>query len=159
LEVSGVTRSWSSPLYMGIGTIGVSFVRDNDDNIIPNATQRAEVRAYIVEHEDPGTGEMVGCPVTAEPGLFVIELAQQSIDFEIAIYPNTSVVQTAVEAALADLITTEGGPGETVYLSEIDEIISLATGEERHRLDSPVADVTAATNRVYVLGTVTFTSY
>jgi len=159
LEVSGVTRAWSSPLYMGIGTIGVSFVRDNDDSIIPNAAQKAEVRAYIVEHEDPGTGKTVGCPVTAEPGLFIIELAQQTVNFEIAIYPNTAVVRSAIEDALADLIVREGGPGETIYLSEIDETISLATGEERHRLDSPVADVTAATNRVYILGTVIFTSY
>jgi len=159
LEVSGVTRAWCLPLYMGIGTIGVAFVRDNDDNIIPNATQRATVRAYIVEHEDPETGEMIGCPVTAEPGLFVIELTQQAVNFEIAIYPNTAVVRAAVEGSLADLITREGGPAEAIYLSEIDEAISLTPGEERHRLDLPVIDPVAATDRVHVLGTVTFTSY
>jgi len=158
LEVSGVTRAWTFPLYMGVGTIGVAFVRDDDDSIIPNAVQMAEVRAYIVEHEDPGTGKMVGCPVTAEPGLFMVTLAPQAIDFEIAIYPNTVAVQAAVEDALADLIVREGGPGEMIYLSEINEAISLASGEEHHRLDSPVEDVTAV-NKVHVLGTVTFTNY
>jgi len=158
LEVSGVTRAWTFPLYMGVGTIGVAFVRDDDDSIIPNAVQMAEVRAYIVEHEDPGTGKMVGCPVTAEPGLFMVTLAPQTIDFEIAIYPNTVAVQAAVEDALADLIVREGGPGEMIYLSEINEAISLASGEEHHRLDSPVEDVTAV-NKVHVLGTVTFTNY
>ena len=158
-EVSGVTRSWAFPQYMGVGTIGLAFVRDNDDSIIPNESQMATVRAYIVEHEDPGTGLTIGCPVTAEPGLIMIELTQQSIDFNISIYPNSAVVRSAVEDALTDLIEREGGPGETIYLSEINEAISLATGEEYHTLTAPIADITAATNKVHVLGTVTFTSY
>lgn len=159
LEVSGVTRAWAFPQYMGVGTIGLAFVRDDDTSIIPNSTQMAEVRAYIVEHEDPETGLTVGCPVAAEPGLIMITLEQQSVDFEISIYPNSSAVRSAVENVLSDLIERKGGPGETIYLSEVREAISLATGEEYHDLVSPVADVTAATNKVHVLGTVTFTSY
>jgi len=159
LEVSGVTRSWSFPQYMGVGTIGLAFVRDDDDSIIPNESQLATVRAYIVEHEDPETGMIIGCPVTAEPGLIMITLEQQSVDFSISIYPNSAPVRVAVEDALADLITREGGPGETIYLSKIQEAISLATGEEYHNLTSPIADVTAATNKVHVLGTITFASY
>ena len=159
LEVSGVTRVWSFPQYYGVGTIGVAFVRDDDAAILPDATQRAAVRSYIVEHEDPGTGLTVGCPVTAEPGLFIIELNSYAVNFEIAIYPNTSTVQDAIEDNLKDLIEREGGPGETIYLSEINEAISNAAGEERHTLTSPVADVGAAVNQVHVIGTVTFTNY
>jgi uncharacterized phage protein gp47/JayE len=159
LEVSGVTRAWSVPQYQGIGTIGVSFVRDNDTNIIPDAVQRAAVRAYIVEHEDPATGLTIGCPVTAEPGLFIIELTALTVNIEVALYPNTSTVQDAVESNLADLILQDGGPGNTLYLSRISEAISLAVGEERHSLTAPVADITAATNQIHVLGTVTFTTY
>lgn len=159
LEVSGVTRAWSFPQYQGVGTIGVAFVRDDDASILPDATERATVRAYIVEHEDPGTGLMVGCPVTAEPGLFIVELSLYTVNFEIAIYPNTAAVRAAVEDNLADLILREGGPGEAIYLSEIDEAISNSAGEERHSLTSPVADAAAAVNQVHVLGTVTFTDY
>jgi len=159
LEVSGVTRSWSQPLYQGLGTIGIAFVRDGDDSIIPNSTQRDLVRAYIVEHEDPATGKTVGCPVTAEPGLFMIELNLLSINFTIAISPNTTAVQDAVENNLADLILRDGGPEETIYLSKISEAISLATAEVTHRLDTPVADVTAAVDEVHVLGTITFSDY
>ena len=113
MEVSGVTRAWSFPQYQGFGTIGVAFVRDNDDNIIPNDTQRTTVRAYIVEHIDPGTGLIIGCPVTAEPGLFIVELSLYAINFNINIYPNTSAIQTAIQESLIDLILREGGPGET----------------------------------------------
>lgn len=159
LEVSGITRAWSFPLYQGIGTIGVAFVRDDDAIVIPNSTQLAAVRAYIVEHEDPGTGITVGCPVTAEPGLFMIPLTPLSIDFTIALYPNTVAVQGLVEDAIADLILREGGPEETIYLSEISEAISLVSGEERHRITLPVADITATTSQLHVIGTVTFTAY
>lgn len=159
LEVSGVTRVWSEPQYQGIGTIGVSFVRDGDVNILPDAAQRQVVRDYIVEHEDPGTGLTVGCPVTAEPGLFIIELTSLTIDIEVAIYPNTLDVRTAIENNIADLILRDGGPGNTIYLSRISEAISLATGETRHRLTAPAADVTAPVNQVHLLGSVTFTAY
>lgn len=159
LEVAGVTRAWSFPLYQGVGTIGVAFVRDNDDGIIPNSTQMATVRAYIVEHEDPETGETVGCPVTAEPGLFMVTLTQYAVDFEIAVSPNTTAVRAEIEANLEELLLQQGGPGETIYLSEIHQAIGLASGEEHHELSSPVVDVTASTEQVHVLGTITFTDY
>ena len=159
LEVAGVTRVWPFPQYQGVGTIGVAFVRDDDVSIIPNATQRATVREYIVEHTDPGTGLIVGCPVTAEPGLFIIELNLLDVNFNIGIHPNTVAVQTAITNELTALILREGGPGETIYLSEIDEAISLATDEERHRLVTPAADVGAAVNQVHALGTITFVAY
>lgn len=159
LEVSGVTRAWLTPLYQGIGTVGLAFVRDDDDSIIPNATQRDAVKSYITSHIDPGTGKTVGAPVTALPGLFIIELSQLAVDFNIDIEPNTVVVQTAIENNLTDLIESEGGPGETLYLSRISEVISLATAETRHKLNSPAADVTASTNQVHVLGTITFGDY
>jgi len=68
-------------------------------------------------------------------------------------------VRCAVEDNLADLVLREGGPGETIYLSEINEAVSNSSGEERHKLTSPVADQTAAVNQVHILGTVTFTDY
>ena len=37
-EVSGVTRAWVIEAYLGLGTVGVTFVRDNDTgSIIPSA--------------------------------------------------------------------------------------------------------------------------
>jgi len=158
-EVSGVTRAWSFPQYQGIGTIGVGFVRDDDDSIFPSASEIATVRAYIVEHEDPGTGKTVGCPVTAEPGLYMVTLTPLSVDFNISIYPNTTAVQTSITANLTDLIEREGGPEQTLYLSKIGEAISLATSEARHKLNAPIIDTTATATQVHVLGTVTFGDY
>jgi len=160
LEVSGVTRVWTFPLYQGVGTIGVAFVRDNDlSTILPNSTQRQEVYDYIVEHTDTLTGLTVGCPVTAQPGLFIIDLSLESIDFSLAISPNDVNAQTNARAALTNLLIDKGGPGETLYLSDIIRYVSAASGIIAVRLVSPLVDKAVATNRVPVLGTVSFGAY
>jgi len=160
LEYSGVTRAWCFPQYAGVGTVGVAFVRDDDvGSIVPNAAERAAVRAYIVSHEDPATGLTVGCPVTAEPGLTMVELTELAVDMTIKVYPNTSAVQNAIEQELESLFIEDGGPGETIYLSKISQAISSAQDEEMHSLVSPIADITASTSEVQVLGTITFADY
>lgn len=159
LEVSGVTRVWTIPLYQGIGTIAVIFVRDGDTNIFPTEEQRQTVKDYIISHDDPGTGLPIGCPVTAEPGLFVLAPEPLTVDFSIDIYPNTAEVRAAIETQLETLLYEEGGPEETIYLSRVQEAISLAVGEERHRLNSPIQDVTTTATQIHTLGTITWGSY
>jgi uncharacterized phage protein gp47/JayE len=160
LEVSGVTRAWTIPLYQGAGTLALLFVRDDDSgSIFPDAAEIATVRAYLISHEDPQTGLDVGMPVTAEPGLFVLAPTPKTINFDIDLDPNTAAVQAAVTAELEDLFTRDAGPGETIPLSNISEAISLATGEVKHRLNSPATDVGASTSELQVLGTITFNNY
>jgi uncharacterized phage protein gp47/JayE len=158
-EVSGVTRAWCLPLYAGDGTVALAFVRDDDTPIIPDAGERSAVESYIIEHTDPGTGLTVGIPVTAEPGFSIITLTALTMDFEIDIYPNNSVIQAAIQAEIEDLIEREGGPGETIYLSQIQQAISNALDEEYHRLDSPAADVTATQTQVHIMGTISWGDY
>lgn len=159
LEYSGVTRAWVFPLYMGLGTVGCAFVRDNDISIIPTETQQEEVKDYLEEHTDPITGETVGIPVTALPGLFMIDLTALTIDFTIKVYPNTSAVQTAIQSQLEDLILQDGGPGETIYRSRMVEAIGLAIGEEYSELVAPVIDMTASNAQIHRMGTITFSNY
>jgi len=113
LEYAGVTRAWAIPEYQGIGTIGLIFVFDDNDPIFPNETTRDLVRDYIIEHSDPVLGKDVGIPVTAEPGFFTPGATALTVDFDIQLSPNNSTVQAAVDANLADLILTRGGPGQT----------------------------------------------
>jgi len=155
-EVSGVTRAWCLPAYNGIGTVGVAFTRDNDNSIVPNATQREIVEEYIIEHEDPASGEIIGIPVGCQTGLTIIELETQSIDFIISVFPNTTIIQTAIEAELEDLLYREGGPGETIYLSEINEAICSAQYNFNHVIVTPIVDITSSNTQVPVLGDVLF---
>jgi len=158
-EISGVTRAWCFPTYMGNGTVGVAFVRDDDDTILPNSTQREAMSAYLVEHTDPITGQTTGIPLTAEAGLYIIELEEKEIDFSIAISPNTTTVQEAVEDELEALLIADGGPGQTLRLSRISEAISAAASETHHTLTSPTADVACGYSEVPKLGTITWSDY
>lgn len=158
-EVSGVTRAWVIPMYNGVGTLGCAFVRDDDASIIPTESQRDTVRNYIISHTDPATNKTVGIPVTAEPGLFMIELSEQSVDMTISLYPNTAAVRAEVEAEIEEIIKSDGGPNEVIYISRLSSAISNAAGEERHRIESPVADISASSNKVHVLGTITWQDY
>ncbi len=158
-EVAGVTRAWVQEQYQGVGTLALYFVRDGDTNIFPGGTEIATVTSYITQHTNAATGQVIGLPVTALPGFFVFAPTQLTVDFNIGIYPNTSAVQTAIRAELVDLFLREGGPGKTIYLSQIREAISLATGEERHRLNSPVVDSSTAYNELQIVGTITFGAF
>lgn len=159
LEVPGVTRAWVFSQYMGHGTLGLAFVRDDDSSIIPDATEREEVRDYILEHVDQLTGLNVGIPVTAEPGFFVIDVSLKSLDFSISITPNNATTQADIESKISDLITERGGPGVTIYLSDISAAISSSALEVAHRLNSPVTDIATAVNEIPVLGTITWSTY
>ena len=159
LEVPGVTRAWCIPLYMGIGTIGCAFVRDGDADIIPSSAEKTTVRNYIISHADPVTGKIIGMPVTAEPGLYIIDISKKTVNLSISIYPNTSDIQSEVLSKLNDLIVTEGGAGQTIYLSEIGAVISAAIGENRHRILYPLTDISATTAQIHVLGEISWSDY
>lgn len=154
-EVPGVTRAWVYEQYQGRGTLAVFFMRDDDTDPFPDAAAVAAVRAHIVSHED-SRGVDVGCPVTAEPGLFVMAPVKKEVYVTITMYPDTSTIRAEVETELEDLFYREGGPGETIHLSEIGEAISLAKGEKYHTLTIPSVDVVCAYNEIAILETLTF---
>lgn len=158
-EVAGVTRAWVLPQNLGPGTVGVTFVEDTEDPITPSPAKVQEVQDYIDFRR----------PVTANVTVFAPNLFP--IDMEIRIKPNTTVVQNAVIEELKDLILrdaalngayksgTETFDGK-ILLSRLNEVISLAVGEEDHIIDTintaAPADVQPPTNNLAVLGTITW---
>jgi uncharacterized phage protein gp47/JayE len=164
-EVDGVTRAWSFPKYFGAGTIGLAFARDEDASPLPSNTEMATVYDYVVSHTDPATGKIVGVPVTAEPGFFVVgyndsqTYTTKSIDFDLDIYPETAAVKAALEEKLQDAIEAFGGPGETIYISDLYFVLGDAAGLERLRIDAPAADVVATQQELPIVGTVTYDGY
>lgn len=148
LEVPGVTRAWVYPLQMGLSTVTVLFVTDDDpDGIIPDAGKVAEVQAHIE----------VERPVTAE--VFVAAPIADALTMTIKISPNTAAVRAAVTAELEDLISRDAEPGQPLLLSRLREAVSIATGELNNQIVTPTANVTHATGHMAVLGTITFNSF
>lgn len=144
LEVAGVTRAWVYPEHLGLGTVGLTFVCDGLDPVIPDGATVAAVQAHIDEVR----------PVTAQATVFAPVAV--ALDCTIQLTPNTTTVQAAVEAELRDLLSREAEPGGTILISHLREAISLAAGETDHGLISPVADITHTTVQIATPGTITW---
>jgi len=157
--VSGVSRAWVFPGYRGEGTCDVAFMQtDGTGEQIPGAAKVDEVQAAVDSKK----------PVTSNSNVFAP--IDNSIDFDLAIKPNTAAVRAAIEAELLDLFlrdsevrgayksVTETYDGK-IRLSRISEAISVAADEEAHEINSPAADPQPATNGgILRLGTITFST-
>ena len=144
LEVPGVTRAWVHPLWMGAGTVGVVFVRDNDPSPIPDSPEVAAVQAYIEARR----------PVTAE--VYVIAPTPLVVPVTLSVTPDTPAIRAAVAAELVDVFRREATPGVTLRISHLREAVSLAAGEEDHVITAPAGDVVATAGQMPVLGTITW---
>lgn len=145
LEVPGVTRAWCYPQELGVGTVTVRFVRDNDASLIPDAGEVAAVQAYIAARR----------PVTAQ--VTVVAPVAVPVAFTIAgLTPATAAVKAAVQAELADLLLREAVPGGTILLSHIRAAISAATDENDYVLTAPAANVTTTTGQISTMGAITW---
>lgn len=144
LEVSGVTRAWVYRYHGGLGTVGLTFVCDGRDDVIPTATEVAAMQTHLD----------VLRPVTAE--LIVFAPVPVPLPLTIRLDPSTAATRAAVLAELKDFFAREAEPGGVIYLSRLREAISSSSGEYRHDLLAPAADVVSPIGRLSVLGSVTW---
>ncbi len=152
LEVPGVTRAWEfagtdgvgNP---GIGKVSLTFVRDGDGDgsaIIPDAGEVTAVQDHV----------------QAKSPAEVITFAPTAVDYDttIQLEPNTSAVQTAVEAELADMLLRDAVPGDPVLNSRTNEAISAAEGETDHVLVSPSSNKTHTFGQLPIPATPSFSA-
>ncbi len=144
LAQPGVTRAWVFPGWMGAGTVGVTFVMDQREDIIPLLADIEAVQAAL-DILRPVTAQVVVFAPTPSP-----------IDVVLRVAPNTPAVQDAVRAELADFLARDAQPGGTIFRSRLSETVSLAGGEFSHTLELPDADVTPPPGHIAALGEVTF---
>lgn len=142
LEIPEVTRVWVFPEWMGTGSVGVTFVLDNREDILPTAGDIETVETYL----DPRR------PVTANVVVFAPEAFP--IDLRIRLVPDTAASRAAVLAELADFFARDAQPGGTIFISRLREAISIAAGETWHDLELPELNVEVAPGSLPVLGEV-----
>lgn len=140
LEVGGVTRAWQYPLLMGPGTVGVAFVTDGQESIIPSPEKVAEVQAHIDERR----------PVTADVHVFAP--VTHVVAFEVSITPDTPDLRTAVEAELRWALSSRAVPGGTVLRSLLLSAFASVDGLDDYELLAPVANITPAAGHIAVPG-------
>lgn len=144
-SIEGVGRVFVTPLIQGAGTVGVSFLTNDPDNLIPNTQKVEEVQNFLDERK----------PVTAT--VFVFAPVPVELDVTISnLRPDTPEVRDAVKNEIADLILREAEPGGTILISHIREAVSIATGENDHVIDTPSGNVSTSLNEIFVPGEVTF---
>lgn len=127
LEVAGVGRAWCLPLYAGEGTVGV-VVTDANLQALP-----AQIVTNVADYID--TVKPIPAEVTVLSGNPV------PVDFQIALDPNESSLQTQINEELTNLFLLESGPGYTVLLSHIRAAISAAGPHDYEIIDIEVDSI------------------
>jgi len=146
LEVAGVTRVWEIANGDGAGTVVVYFVRDNDSPIIPDSGEVTTAQNYLDTK----------APITADVNVYAPTASPIAVTFT-SLTPNTAAVQAAIEAELEALFLRAADPiGSTIPLSQINEAISIATGETDHVISAQAADITPSVGQLPTVGTSTF---
>lgn len=144
LAQPGVTRAWVYPGWMGAGTVGLTFVMDQREDIIPLTADLEAVQAAL---------DLLR-PVTAD--LVVFAPTPAPLDIVLRVAPDTPAVRAAVSAELADFFARDAEPGGTIYRSRLSETISLAAGEFSHALELPDSDFTPTAGHIPALGEIMF---
>lgn len=141
LEVPGVTRAFVSPLEMGPGTVTVRFMMDDTyENGIPTEKDRQTVQAYIEEKR----------PVTAD--VFVVLPIPDTLKLRVTITPDTAAVRRAAEDSVSAAIKRDAVPGGVIFISRLDEALSLAAGEMDHVMHYPVNNVLPENGHIIIPG-------
>lgn len=146
MSFPGVTRAWVYPGELGIGTVTVRFMMDDDAHVngIPLPADVAALQAWIDDRR----------PVTAD--VTVVAPIAVPLDFTITPAPDTAPIRAAIELQLRDLIYRDAVPGGMILISRIREAVSLATGESDNAIAAPAANVNHATGEIAVFGAITW---
>ncbi len=165
LSISGNTRIFiKNPTIEGYGNfldpipgqVSIFFLRDDDPNIIPNATIIAETKAAILQ-----SGALPAH--TSAYDVFVQAPILKQTDFVFSnITPDTITMRSAVESQLnaffEDSVTFEQTVTEASYLGAIYQTQDLSTGSfiSSFSLSSPQGDIVMTDGNLAALGGVSY---
>ncbi|MDO3434321.1 baseplate J/gp47 family protein [Rhizobium sp. CBN3] len=151
LAVPGVLAAWAFRGSNSIGSIFVYFLFAGRDDFIPEAGDVAAVQAAIDAQRLIRVDDSVAVAPIAHP-----------VDVTISgLSADTPEIRAAIEAAISAMFLARcrpGIPGNTFTLSRswISEAISTVSGEDRHVLVAPAADIVLSGGEFPTLGVVTY---
>ncbi|SAF46759.1 baseplate J/gp47 family protein [Enterobacter kobei] len=146
-SIDDVSRAWVFRNYQGAGTVGVMIATDSDTDPRPPQSLIDEAYNYIA-------------PLSPVAGarLYVFGPTLKPIDFNITLYPDSTDTRNSVMSEVKAFLKRDGSPEGTLYLSRINEAISVAAGESHHVLISPAADIKLGDKELPTANTFTWTS-
>jgi uncharacterized phage protein gp47/JayE len=159
LTVPGVTRAWVFPAWMGLGTVGVSFVMDDQvASIFPDNAAVAEVLAVLTDSAwEPVVSDPIVFPPTNAPCAVSVHLS-----------PDTPALRTAVTAALQAMFFAHQSvagaflPPDGLQTAGIIpygyfwSAVEGAIGEGEAEVVEPTADFICTPGQLPTLGVVSF---
>ena len=125
--ISGVTRAWSYPNEMGIGTVTVRFMMDELRVANKGYPLQQDINAVIV-YLDQKRPVAVKDSFVEAPIPFQYSLTITGLD------DDSAAVRARIEASILEMEYNRISPGQTLYRSWLDEAISSAVGETSHEL-------------------------
>ena len=153
-EVSGITRVFVEEITPAAGQVTVYFTRDNDDSIIPDASEVNTAKDKLLE---------IKAAHVDDSDVIVAAPTGVTVDFTFsALSPNTSDMQAAVTANLQALFRDDTTVGEDLlrvaFEGAIFNTIDPDTGDSvaSFTLSTPVADVPISSGEIPVLGNITY---
>lgn len=153
-NIAGVTRVFVQEVTPTPGQVTIYFMRDDDSNPIPDASEVATVRAAILTIKPANT---------SSDDVFVFAPTSVTVNFTFtAMSPDTPTMRTAVQANLQQLFSERVNVGEDVtedaYRSAIFNTVDTVTGESMSTftISAPSGDVAIADGQIGILGTVAF---
>ena len=131
LEVPGTTRAWEQAGFLGPGSIGVFFLRDDDPiSAIPDVAQVATMQTYLDTNSPTAYTNLAAAPTDA------------TLPITVTLTPDTPSIRTAVEDEVAAMLIREASPlGFVLALTTITEAIGRGTSGE-FSVTSPIIDIT-----------------
>jgi uncharacterized phage protein gp47/JayE len=169
LAVPGVTRAWVAPNGFGAGTVVVYFMMDVSEaahNGFPQGTN-----GVSANDQGPGgvprgtvaTGDQLTVanaiialqPVTAL--VYACAPINNAINFTISGTTSwNTTTRNAVSAAISGVFLTNGAPGGTINLSDIESAIGAVSGTQGFVITTPTGNITNTAGQLPTLGAVTF---
>jgi len=154
LSVAGVTKVFIKRITPYIGAVTVYFLRENDDNPIPDAGEIEQVREVIVDILPANS---------SDDDVFVLAPTGQNVDFTFtSIIPDTTTMRNSIEQNIIALFEDnnffETTMTEDKYRSAIIQSFDSDTGNqlESFTLSTPTGDVSSALGTVLLKGDVIF---
>jgi len=153
-KINGVTKVWVQECIPSVGCVTIYFIRGNDENIIPSASEVESVKNKILEIK-PANTELVDVIVNAP--------TPNPIDFVFSsLTPNNTAMQEAVRNSLKALfqesVEIEQNLTTYAYENAIWNAYDALSGQkvEDFTLSSPTGNVSNGTGELPILGDITF---
>lgn len=133
LEVDGVSAAWVYPLRRGLGTVDVAVASAGG---LPSAELVAAVQAHIDAVRPVTVAEFWAVSPTAVPVAVTAQIRVSGVTLDQA--------RQLIESGLAGYFATLE-PGDTVYRSQLEAIITQTSGVVDRALTAPAANVETST--------------